>query len=104
MEPRWGAGAGPAFGTTRTNGAGRSGETALWVVGSEGQTLGQVLSVVPPSRMVGSQWHPAPQCPLFDPRALPFPSGRKSRVACQEPGAPGNHASCKHGRHWPLSE
>ena len=40
--------------------------------------------------------HPAPQCPPFDPGALPLPSGRKSRVACQEPGAPGNYASCKH--------
>lgn len=41
--------------------------------------------------------HPTPQCPPFDLRALPLPSGRKSRVACQEPGAPGNYASCKHG-------
>lgn len=58
--------------------------------------------------MVGSQGYcplPTPLCPPFDPVALPLSSGRKSRVACQEPGAPGNYVSCKHGpSHWPLSE
>lgn len=68
----------------------------------------------PPSpRMLGSQLHCLTQplsVPTFhptpiEPGALPLLSGRKSRVAGQEPSAPGNYASCKHGLgHWPLSK
>lgn len=70
---------------------------------------GQAPSVSPSPRMVGSQWYCLAQLlsvPRLTLEPSPFlPSGRKSRVACQEPGAPGNYASYKHGPgHWPLSK
>lgn len=73
--------------------------------GVQRQTVGQMPSVAPPPRMVGSQGHCLTQL-LGVPRLTPGPSsGRKSRVSL-----PGAGCSWELGimstqpGHWPLSE